>query len=329
MTIKTDRRSLVKLGIAATAATLATPQIMIRTAKAEAHSAEMKLGGADTHGFKLGDFEIATINDGSFPVPDPQSIFGTDQSKDDVGALLEQNFLPPDKFVLGFAPTIVRTGSDVVLFDTGNGAGRREAGAGKTRDSLADGGVKAEDVTVVVITHMHPDHIGGLMEDGSPAYPDARYVTGQVEYDFWTADERMSGPTEGLAKMVAANVKPLADKMTFIGEGGEVVPGITGMEAFGHTPGHMIYLVESGGRKLAITADTANHYVLSLQKPAWEVKFDAMKDKAADARRTVFGMLASERMPFIGYHMPFPSVGYVETLGDGFRWVAETYQLDL
>ncbi len=328
MTVLTNRRSLIKFGAAA-AVTFAAPQIMVRTARAEAHSMPMRMGGAGTHGFKLGDFEIATINDGAFPVPDPQSIFGTDQTKEDVSALLQNNFLPADKFLLGFAPTVIRTGSDVVLFDTGNGASRREGGAGKTLANLADGGVNAEEVSVVVITHMHPDHIGGLMEDGKPAFPNARYVTGQVEFDFWTAEERMSGPTEGLAKLIAATVKPLADKMTFIGEGGEVVPGITGMEAFGHTPGHMVFLVESAGRKMAITADTANHYVLSLQKPAWEVKFDAIKDQAAEARRNIFGMLASERMPFIGYHMPFPSVGYVEPLGDGFRWIPETYQLDL
>ena len=325
----TDRRSLLKFGILGSAAALAAPGIMVRTAKADAHSTSMKMGGGGTHGFRLGEFKVATINDGGFPVSEPQSIFGTDQSREDVGALLERNFLPTDKFLLGFAPTVVRTGSDVVLFDAGNGAARREAGAGRTLSNLAGGGIKAEDVTVVVITHMHPDHIGGIMENGRPAYPNARYVTGQVEYDFWTADERMSGPTEGLARLVAANVKPLADKMSFIGDGGEVAPGITGMAAFGHTPGHMVHVIESAGRKLAITADTANHYVLSLQKPDWEVRFDTVKDKAAETRRTVFGMLASERMPFIGYHMPFPSVGYVEPLGDGFRWIPETYQLDL
>lgn len=328
MTLSANRRSVFKLGLAGAAA-LAAPQIMVRAAKADAHSMSLAMGGGGTHGFKLGEFELATINDGAFPVPDPQSIFGTDQSKEDVGALLESNFLPSEKMLLSFAPAVVRTGSDVVLFDTGLGAARREAGAGKTLANLAGGGVKAEDVTVVVITHMHPDHIGGLMEDGNPAYPNARYVTGQVEFDFWTHEDRMTGPTEGLAKLVAANVKPLADKMTFIGDGGEVVSGISGMAAFGHTPGHMVYLVESAGRKLAITADTANHYVLSLQKPGWEVKFDAIKDKAAEARRNVFGMIASERIPFIGYHMPFPSVGYVEPLGDGFRWVPETYQMDL
>lgn len=329
MPLTANRRSLLKLGAAGAAAILAAPQIMIRPARADAHAQGITIGGQGTNGFRLGDFELATVLDGGLQVPNPQSIFGTDRSKETVEAELEKNFLPKENMVISFTPTVVKAGNDVVLFDTGNGAARREAGAGKLLATLPSTGVKPEDVTVVVITHMHPDHIGGLMEDGNPAYPNARYVTGQVEFDFWTADERMSGPTEGLAKLVAANVKPLADRMSFIGDGGEVVPGITGMAAFGHTPGHMIYMLESAGRRIAITGDTANHYVLSLQYPDWEVRFDAMKDKAAEVRRNVYGMLAADRIPSIGYHMPFPAVGFVEPLGTGFRWVPETYQFDL
>lgn len=329
MTFPANRRTALKLGIMGATAALAAPAIMVRAAHADAHGSTIKMGGSGAYGFRLGDFELATINDGGLPVPNPQSIFGTDQSKEDVEALLDKNFLPKEQMVIGFAPTVVKAGDDIVLFDAGNGAARRETGAGRLLAQLPGAGVNPEDVTVVVITHMHPDHIGGLMEDGEPAYPNARYVTGQVEFDFWTAEERMAGPTEGLAKLVAANVKPLADKMSFVGDGGEVVPGITGMAAFGHTPGHMVYMLESGGRKLAITADTANHYILSLQNPDWEVRFDGDKGKAAETRRNVFGMLAADRIPSIGYHMPFPSVGFVEPLGTGFRWVPETYQFDL
>jgi glyoxylase-like metal-dependent hydrolase (beta-lactamase superfamily II) len=101
------------------------------------------------------------------------------------------------------------------------------------------------------------------------------------------------------------------------------------MAAFGHSPGHMVYMIESNGQRLAITADTANHYVWSLQKPDWEVKFDMDKAAAAAARKQVFGMLAADRVPFIGYHMPFPALGYVEPMGDGFRYVPASYQMML
>jgi glyoxylase-like metal-dependent hydrolase (beta-lactamase superfamily II) len=101
---------------------------------------------------------------------------------------------------------------------------------------------------------------------------------------------------------------------------GRLCSGITAMAAFGHTPGHMIYSLESGGRKLMLTADTANHFVLSLERPDWEVRFDMDKSGAAATRKTVFDMIAADRLAFVGYHMPFPSVGYIEKAGEGYRY---------
>jgi glyoxylase-like metal-dependent hydrolase (beta-lactamase superfamily II) len=108
-----------------------------------------------------------------------------------------------------------------------------------------------------------------------------------------------------------------------------VASGITAMSAPGHTPGHTAYMIESGGKSLVIAADFANHYVWSLGYPDWEVKFDMDKAQAAATRRKVLDMLAADKIPFIGYHMPFPAVGYVETRGDGFQYVPASYQLIL
>lgn len=209
------------------------------------------------------------------------------------------------------------------------GPGGRAQGMGRLIEGLTAGGYTPEDVTVVVLTHLHGDHIGGLMEDGGPAFPNARYVTGQIEYDFWTDTARVGTSAEGGHKSVLEKVKPLADKMTFIGDGAEVVSGITGMAAFGHTPGHMIFNVESDGRRLILAADTANHYVLSLQRPEWEVRFDMDKAAAAATRKKVFDMIATDRVAFLGYHMPFPSVGYAEKLDTGYRFVPKSYQFEI
>ncbi len=149
------------------------------------------------------------------------------------------------------------------------------------------------------------------MTDGKPNFPNARYAIGETEYQFWSAPERMSGPTEGAAKAVAANVTPLRDKMTFLNDQGEVVSGIRAMAAPGHTPGHMAFHIESEGKRLLLGADFCNHYVLSLQRPDWEVRFDADKAKAAETRKKMLDMIAADRIPFTSYHMPFPSVGYV------------------
>ncbi len=196
-------------------------------------------------------------------------------------------------------------------------------------EGLAAAGYTPEDVTVVVITHMHGDHIGGLIENGKPTFANARYVTGQAEYDFWVDPARVGTPAENGQKGVLSNVKPLAEKMTFVGDGASVVSGISGMAAFGHSPGHMIYRLDSDGKSLLLTADTANHFVLSLQKPGWEVRFDMDKAAAAATRKKVFDMLATDKIAFLGYHMPFPAVGFVEKLDTGYRYVPKAYQFDI
>lgn len=279
--------------------------------------------------FKVGEFEVLVVRDGARPSGKPNETFGTNQSAETVGALLQANFLPADNFVNSFAPTLIKAGGEVVLFDTGFGAGGRANGMGRLVDGMKLAGYQPEDVTVVVLTHLHGDHIGGLMENGKPAFPNARYVTGQVEYDFWTNPARAGTPAEGGQKAVLANVKPLADKMTFIGDGASVVSGITGMAAFGHSPGHMIYNIESVGRRLILTADTANHFVLSLQRPDWEVRFDMNKEMAAATRKKVFDMIATDKLAFLGYHMPFPAVGYVEKQETGYRFVPKSYQFEI
>lgn len=316
-------RRAAMLGAVGTTAALATG--IGGTLPAAATAPMLGAHGPTHQRIKLGDFEVTVIHDGFIALDGPHPIFGQDQEPQAVEALAAENFLPPKRMTIGFSPVIVNTGSELILFDTGNGAGRRP-NAGHLRALLANAGYTPEQIDIVVLTHFHPDHIGGLMEDGAPAFPNARYVTGQVEYDFWSPAEKASGPTERVGKLVQSNVVPFAEKMSFLGDNQDVVSGITGMASFGHTPGHMVFNVESAGKRMMITGDIANHYVVSLQKPDWHVRFDMDKAKAAEARRKIFGMIAADKIAFSGYHMPFPNVGYVETYGDGFRYVPASYQ---
>lgn len=279
--------------------------------------------------FRLGAFEVTTLNDGLRPGDGPHPTFGADRPAEEVHALLERNFLPTTRFVNGLPPALVNTGTEVILFDTGLGAGAREGGLGRLRARLAAAGIAPEQVDVVVITHFHPDHIGGLMEADGPAFPNARYVTGAAEHDFWASRDRLFGPTERVARVYEASLKPLLERTGFIDAGAAVAPGITAVAAAGHTPGHLAFHLESEGRRLMLTADACNHYVVSLQRPDWHVAFDMDREKAAATRKALFGEIAADRIPFIGYHMPFPAVGYVETTAEGFRWVPASYQLDL
>lgn len=267
--------------------------------------------GAQVSRFMLGDFEVTTLLAGTATREEPQTIFGMNQTPETFAEVSAQAKLPLDKAQFFFTPTLVNTGNELILFDTGlNSAGISAA--------VRAAGYTPEQVTHVIITHMHGDHIGGIMAEGGLTFPNAAYVTGRIEFDTTAA-----GDNEAFNK----NVRPLADRMTFLDDGASVTSGVTAMLAAGHTPGHMTYMLESNGKQLALIADLANHYVWSLAYPDWEVRFDRDKAGAAAARRRMLGMLAAEGIPFIGYHMPFPAVGYVETRGDGFHYVPHSYQL--
>lgn len=262
--------------------------------------------------FNLGDFRVTTLLAGNRAVENPHEIFGLNVDHDTFAAVSAENFIGTDVAQFFFTPTVVSTGSEVILFDTG-------LDAGGISTALSAAGYSTDDITHVVLTHMHGDHIGGLSDDaGTPTFANAAYITGQVEFDHWAAAEN-----EGFE----AKVRPLAERMSFIADGAAVASGVTSMATFGHTPGHMAYMLESGGQQLVLMADAANHYVWSLAYPDWEVRFDMDKAAAAQTRRNLMGMLAADRVPVVGYHMPFPGLGYVATRGDGFEFVPHSYQL--
>lgn len=295
--------------------------------EAKAETTLSKIENPGFHRFQFGDFEITTLSDGRRAGESPEKTYAVNQDPKDVAALLEENLLPTDRFVNSFTPVLINTGTELVLFDTGMGAGAREAGQGKLISALEASGYKADDVSLVVLSHFHPDHIGGLMEDGKPAFANARYAAGQKEYEFWTDPARLETPAKGVAQLVDKNVKPLAEKITFIDDGQDVLSGIRAVGAYGHTPGHLAFRVESGGKSLMLISDTANHSVITLQHPDWHVSFDIDKEMAAETRKRMFDMIATDKLPFIGYHMPFPSLAYLLRDGEGYRYVPETYQI--
>lgn len=323
--------------VVVSAGTLMAAPVLPGLLTSPANAAATLLGPSrpEYYRFKLGAFEITNILDAGAMLDGPWPIVGEDQPQVEVERFMHENLLPKDKFQPGFTPTLINTGKELILFDTGNGANGfvSRPDGGWLAELLGPAGFTREQIDIVVLTHAHPDHIGGLMEEGKPLFPNARYVIGELEYNFWSSEDRLSAsPNDNeyiSAKLFAANVAPHADRMSFIKPGDEIVPGIHAVEAYGHTPGHLAFHVESEGKRLLLWGDCAHHEVASLAHPEWHAYFDMDKEKGAETRKRIYDMAATDRLPVIGYHTSFPSVGFVEKRGAGYRWLPASYQLNL
>jgi glyoxylase-like metal-dependent hydrolase (beta-lactamase superfamily II) len=286
--------------------------------------------------FKLGELEIANIMDSKVVREGLHPSFGGERPAGEMEELAAANRIDPKRYEHPFIPTLVNTGKQLILFDTGNGALRREHEQLRNRSvdghlvaRLAQAGYKPEDIDVVVITHGHPDHIGGLTEGGKVVFPNARYVFGAAEFDFWKRGENVREARKFNRELFVKIVVPLADRATFVKPGDEIAPGIRAVDVSGHSPGMMAYHVESQGKQLLIWADTCGHYVVSFQRPEWHLDVDDDKEKAVATRKRMLDMAATDKLFVAGFHMPFPALGVVEKTGSGHRWVPVGYQLNL
>jgi glyoxylase-like metal-dependent hydrolase (beta-lactamase superfamily II) len=286
--------------------------------------------------FKLGGFEVTTIMDSKVIRSGLTPSFGGEANADVVKALAKANRIDADRYEHPFTPVLVNTGKELVLFDTGNGSLREEheqlknrLPAGHLVHRMEEAGYKPEAVDVVVITHGHPDHIGGLTRRGQPVFPNARYVFGAAEFDFWNKGENVREARKFNRELYVKIVVPLANRATMIKPGDEVVPGIRAVDAFGHSPGLLAFTIESEGKRMINWADTCNHYVVAIQRPDLHLDVDDDKEKAVATRKRILDMVCKEDLLVAGFHMPFPGLGYVEKAQSGYRWAPHSYQMNL
>lgn len=302
---------------------------------ADAKAPFLNAGFPEWSRFKHGTFECTVISDGPLPLPGDPSAGFPSADPDELRNLLRSGLLPTDLITLDQNIFVVNTGDQLVLIDTGSGVnkafGIKYFGnqVGQVVPRLKRAGISPGDIDVVAITHAHPDHSWGLVDDeGRLLYPNARIAISQVDYDFWTDESKAPKMPEGLARDMilgtALNLKAVRERITFLKDGSEVVPGITAIAAPGHSPGHMIFAITSAGKTMMAIGDLSHHHILLLKKPMWSFRFDSDPKQAAETRVKMFDMIAREGHQIASFHFPFPGNGHLTKDGSGYSWIPKS-----
>ena len=267
--------------------------------------------------YRVGDFEVTALTDGIARRPLDAS-FVRNAPLEEVKDALKDVYLPPELVPITFTTLVVNTGSRLVLIDTGTG-GRLAPTAGQLYENLSAAGVDPRAVDTVLISHFHPDHIGGIrLKDGSLAFPNADVVVPEAEWTFWMDEGQQSRAPEALknAFTTARTIfGPMAKDVTRFKADSEPVPGITAIPAYGHTPGHTVFRLSSDGEDLIVWSDTTALPALFVRNPSWHVIFDMDAEAAVTTRKRMLDMVATDRLLVAGYHFPFPAVGHIAQRG--------------
>jgi glyoxylase-like metal-dependent hydrolase (beta-lactamase superfamily II) len=282
--------------------------------------------------YKVGDFELTQISDGgrTFPMPDS---FVRNVPKEQALAAAEAAYMPKGMISVPFNPVVINTGSKLVLIDTGFPAGAGPT-IGLLQANMAAAGIDPKAIDTVVLSHLHPDHINGVKNaDGSLAFPNAEIKAPAADWAFWMSDDNMAKAPNQMMKDYFANTRKvlsdIAGKVTRYDWGKEVAPGITAIDAHGHTPGHTAFAVASGNGRVLVQSDVTNIPEFFLRNPDWHVAFDIDPVQAAATRRKFYDMAAAEKALIAGFHFSFPSLGYVEKDGTGYRLVPVAWKFAL
>lgn len=277
---------------------------------------------------KLGEMEVIALNDGVARRP-LAAEFVRNAPLGEVQDLLRSQNLPTEYLDVPFTAFLVVSGQRKILMDTGfsdNGGPT----TGRLVANLNAAGYKAEDIDTVVLSHFHGDHILGVRNKaGQLVYPNAKIMVPSVEHAFWMDDARMAAAPEAM-KGAFQNVRRVlsgipADQLEQFVPGSDIIKGATGLRsvaAFGHTPGHTLFVAQSYRFKFAYLADLTNIPALFARNPDMAVVFDMDANAARDVRRKVFDMMVEENMTAGGFHFPFPAFGKIEKLGNGYDFKA-------
>ncbi len=265
---------------------------------------------------------LTSVSDGHLVLP--ASMFFDGLPADGLQEVRDTYDLPADQLQPPCNLTLLRQPDRTVLFDAGSGPAFMPS-AGEILDSLEALGVTSEDVTHVVFTHAHPDHLWGILDDfDDPVFPNAELMIGQDEWNYWTDPETVTTIGEARAAFAvgaARRLEAVGDGMIFFGDGDEILPGITARATYGHTPGHMSFEITDAEERLLVGGDAIGNHHLAFAHPEWPSGSDQNPDMGAETRLRLLDMLAERNMPLMGFHLPQGGLGHVARDGDAFRFV--------
>lgn len=275
------------------------------------------------HRLKVGALDLTIVSDGTLNVPLSFTLPETPPAE--AAALFADHGLPPSGQQPQTNVSLIRTGSEVVLIDAGSGANFQPT-AGKLAENMEAAGLDPASVTKVVFTHCHADHLWGAIDDfdDGERFPKARYVVAAAEWDFWMAPDTAANVPDWLKGMAIGSgriLKKLESKIERRKAGDAVAPGLTYVDTAGHTPGHMAVMAESGNDRVLIAGDVLSNAAVSFARPQWRMGSDHDRDRGVAMRQRILDWLATDRIPLVGFHLPWPGFGRVERLGAGYRFV--------
>ncbi len=294
---------------------------------AQAAAPQVKAQAPGFYRMMLGDFEITALNDGTVDLPVDKLL--KERQPGQVLCALRHAYLgvPLETSVNGY---LINTGAKLVLVDTG-AAGLFGPTLGRLQANLRAAGYQPEQVDEVYITHLHPDHVGGLLgPDGKPAFPNAVVRFDKRDADFWLSPEQMDkapADAKGFFQGAMASLKPYqeAGRVQPFDGATELLPGLHAQPAYGHTPGHTVYTVESQGRKLVIWGDLMHVAAVQFSDPTVTIAFDTDSKAAMPQRRKAYAAAAEQGFYVAVAHVSFPGIGQLRPDGKGYRWLPANY----
>ena len=278
---------------------------------------------AESYKFKVGTFECVLLKDAERAYENPETFLFYNAPKDQLTQQLKQHDIELERWSEWISPytcLLIKTDSHNVLVDTGIGSTFPPA-EGKLMRLLEAIAVEPDEIDTVLLTHAHGDHCGGITDSGSQAaFKRARTIMHKAEWDFWTSDSTLAQPHhEWMVPVVYKNLKPLRDRFDLIEKDTEVVPGVEIIEALGHTPGHMVVHISSGGEQLWVLSDTFLHPI-HIEQPDWNAEPDTHPEQAVMTRKSLLKQVASGEPLIHCFHFPFPGLGYISGTSEGYRW---------